>query len=735
MPRISAYAAAAASTALAIAVRTQNPVLRQDWAPTGFGWAWAFEGWWRSGIGGARAYPDGYLLTLPAALGTALFGTSVVALLIVLAIGVLCAFGARAVVLDLGAGEVCASASALFAVLNPWVYTELVAGHTPMLLAYGATIWFVREILRAEPRPAMLVASALLTLQQLQFFVVCVLLLAILSVARRRWRELAIVAVASLPIAIGIAGDRGSLGSIPFVLGWERNQSVAPIEAVQLNGYFERYADGFHGFFGIAAWSTFALALAAIVARPSWKILAVAAATAAALLFAMGELGPLRPLFTWAVEHVRALGLFRELYDVLGFAAIGYVVLVAATCARWRAAAWAWLAVVLLFPVVWIAAPPSHFWVASSALPKIRVDGEKNARFALVPAFQPISFDGRGSGSDPDAYDRANDVTPLNGYFAPYPIDAALSGFLLHGETRPLEALSVATVIERPWLQSDIAALEQQWALPFAGFPSARRARVLHLRAFPELALLPLPEAQTASAADIGAVTAPNVHVHADRGWVDARLAFAERPDIAQPFGGALTTDARATLRVRSGVAALVFVRGTLRSSDGRAIATTTRGYRWVSIPSTVSAVRCVGLCVVAAQGEPQPIPSFASAPRGRSVDFDQVLPWLAVATVAPGSPAMLRYNVAYDRHWAAYLGGVRLTHARLEGIVNGWMLPARTSPQQLVVVHLVSAAQFLAEILAIALIAIAAIVCFVRWMGAMTTARRRRTIPRATAR
>jgi hypothetical protein len=717
MPRISAYAAAAASTALALAVRTLDPVLRQDWAPTGFSWAWAFNGWWRSGIGGARPYPDGYLLTLPAALGTELFGTAAVSVLIVFGIGVLCAFGARAVALDLGAGEPGASAAAIFAVLNPWVYTELVAGHTPMLLGYGATIWLVREVFKREPRPAVLVAATLLALQQLQFFVVCFALLAIVAIARRRWQEIAVVLVAALPVAIGLIGDRGALGSIPFVLGWERNQSVAPIEAFQLNGYFERYADCFHGWFGVAAWSTCALAVPAVAARRSWKILTVAVLTAIALLFSMGELGPLRPIFTWAVEHVRALGLYRELYDVLGFVAIGYIVLISATCARWRAAGWAWLAVVLLFPAVWIIAPPSRFWVPASSLPSLHVRQAPNTRFALMPASQPMSFDGRGSGSDPDAYARANDVTPLNGYFILYPVDAALASFLLQGQTRPLEALSVATVSERPWLQSDVAALEQQWALPVRAFPRITRARTVRLSPFPELALLPPSQAQIESGGDV-AIAAPNAEVHADRGWVDARLAFAERPDLAQPFGGALTTDSAAMLPVRSGIGALVFVQGSLHSSDGRVLATTTRGYRWVPIPATVTAVRCFGLCVVAAQGPPEPVPSFADARRGQGVDFHQILPWLATATVPPGGAADLRYNVAYDPNWAAYLGGKRLPHLLLEGIVNGWRLPARTLPQRLVLVHVVSAAQFLAEIAAIALIAIVTILWFVRWCG-----------------
>lgn len=167
------------------------------------------------------------------------------------------------------------------------------------------------------------------------------------------------------------------------------------------------------------------------------------------------------------------------------------------------------------------------------------------------------------------------------------------------------------------------------------------------------------------------------------------------------------------------GLDALVDVEGALRASDGRVLARTTHGYRWVMIPAGVSDVTCSGLCVVAAQGTPVPVPSFASAHRGRGVDFHQILPWLAVAIVPPGASSVLRYNVAYDPHWAAYLVGKRLPHVQLEGIVNGWMLPSRTSPERLVLIHLVSAAQFLAEIFAIVVIATAGIVWLARSIAA----------------
>jgi hypothetical protein len=114
---------------------------------------------------------------------------------------------------------------------------------------------------------------------------------------------------------------------------------------------------------------------------------------------------------------------------------------------------------------------------------------------------------------------------------------------------------------------------------------------------------------------------------------------------------------------------------------------------------------------------------------RGVGVDFQQVLPWLAVATVPAGPSEVLRYNVAYDPHWAAYLAGHGLPHLRLEGIVNGWMLPGRTPPQCLVLIHTVSAAQLLAEIFANAVIATVGIV----WLTRSIAERMRRQEARKT--
>jgi hypothetical protein len=286
--------------------------------------------------------------------------------------------------------------------------------------------------------------------------------------------------------------------------------------------------------------------------------------------------------------------------------------------------------------------------------------------------------------------------------------------------------LSVAGVVERPWLRSRTDALGQQWALPFHGFSQPTKVRTIVLRPAPELALLPEPEVGTldarigsgniffddAAAAHgplvpaawrklgrIVPLAVPNEETRADRAWVDARLAFAQRPDLAQPLGGALTTSASALLLLTGGSSALVFVDGTLRSADGRVLTRSTAGYRWIAVPESVRGVRCIGLCLVAALGHPPPAPLEPAPQPVRGLQFQALAPWLVIADVPAGRPGALRYNTAYDVRWAAYLGGSGLTHLRLDGAVNGWLLPARPQARQLILIEVTSASELVAEL------------------------------------
>lgn len=752
---VSLWIAVLCAPTYALAVSSGIPLLRHDWDVSPFLLDWrvavtaAYSSWLAPGIGSPVAYPNTYVVSIPIVLLTAIAGGQAELLAYLVGVGALVAFGARAVALDFKCTAAGTSAAMLFALFNPWTYTELVAGHVFMLLAYAASIWLVRELLAAKPRTTVLCLAAIGTLQQIQFFLISTTLLALIAVAKRQWRPLALVAIFWLPILVGLFLENPSLQRIPLTIDWERSQSIIPADAVQLNGYFAHYAEGFRSFFATAVLGTFTIALVALRCR-AWRVPAVALGTLIALLCAMGTRGPLAAPFAWGIEHVRATALFRELFDVLGYAAIGYLILATVACGRWRWGGWIWLCMAMLLPVVWITSPPDQFWVSAQTVPRVSVPLIPNTRFALTPVFQPMSYGERSSGLDPDAYARASNVTPLNAYLPAYPVDAALGAFALHASVDSLEALSVSSVTERPWLRMQNRALEMQWALPFAGFPETSRERTLMLDAAPELALLPLPQVGTLDAnvgsgniffgdaalvrgtmapaewgrfTPIRPIAVPSDSVRASEGWVEARLAFAERPDLAQAFGGALTTNRTAELQLRPGIPALVFIEGTLRAADGAVLTSTTHGYRWIPIP--VARVTCVGLCVVAAQGNPPVAPLNPPKLRARGVRFTQFAPWLAVARLPAGSTGALRYNVAYDDRWMAYLGGRKLTHMRLDGSINGWFVPRRTGVMSLVLIEVTAALQLLAELLAVGVLLTTALIWLLR------RRRRRRRAPR----
>ncbi|HEY9085193.1 MAG TPA: hypothetical protein VIN40_04550 [Candidatus Tyrphobacter sp.] len=738
----------AAAVAFAAAVLPSVPALRQDWSPYPFGvgagelFTVATSGWSASGFGSPMPYPQAYLLAPVLALARLALGAEGTLVAFMLATGLLCAFGGRAIARSLRGSDLAASAAAVFLTFNPWTFTELVAGHSYMLLAYGASIWLLAETLRERPRPAVLILCLLGTVQQIQFLLIDTLVLAVVAWRARLVVPLLVAALVWLPSVIGIVASRDALLAIPFTTAWEANQSVAPLGALLLSGYFTGYGAQFSGTHSLPMVAVALLAAVAfsIAIRRRRAPAGIAVLTLLALVAAMGLRGPLGAIFGWSVAHFAPTAVFRELYDVLAFAVIGYAAF--ASSLRLRVAAWTFFAAAVALAALWWFPPPARWWIESSQLLPVATAAPVNTRFALIPAFQPLAFEGRGSGADPDAYARAQNVTPLNQYLPRYPAEAALGAFLGNGDTRALRALSVSEIVERPRLASRSRALAQQWAFPRDVLPPASHGnRRMMLAALPELSLIGMPAVGTldrrlgsgnvffADAARVrgalvprswsalGRVTpieAENAYIHPDQGWVDARLAFAQRPSLAQGIGGVLTTNARAPLHLRAGVPALVWVDGTLHAQNGAVVARTTRGYRWVALRSDVDTVECTGTCVVAAQGSPPAAPLEPPSQAYEGVAFAAVTPWLVRASLPPGPAGALRYNVAYDDQWSAYLGGVRLTHLRLDTSANGWLLPARRRPLPLLVLQRAAAAQAGSELLtAIVLVALGA-----RWLA-----------------
>ncbi|MFY9718195.1 MAG: hypothetical protein WAK16_00995, partial [Candidatus Cybelea sp.] len=198
--------------------------------------------------------------------------------------------------------------------------------------------------------------------------------------------------------------------------------------------------------------------------------------------------------------------------------------------------------------------------------------------------------------------------------------------------------------------------------------------------------------------AAVRAVAAQSNSIDARSAWIDARLAFARAPALAQGIGGAVT---QSTLphAVEPGSWILTFVRGSLSGSDGRNLVTSRGAFAWLSIPSNVTWVSCTGLCELVAESR-----SFPAIPLGRNAAFTQALPfqqltpWLYRVRRSPGSSGLVRLNERYDPGWVAVSGWRVLPHLRIDLSVNGWVL-ADDSSSDVILVQVTALLQLLAEV------------------------------------
>lgn len=701
------------------------PALRHDW------W-WPIErygfidlfvhstsGWSENGIGAPYAYPGSYIVgTLVAGVGL-LLGPYTTLILYTFAIALICTLRARALALVLNATPMRVACIEIFALFNPWVYSKTVAGHLYMVLAYAAMFAIVAELVRPKVRPLVLAALVILTLAQLQFFVIAMAALTVHAAFRRTYLPWISGVIIGLPIWIGIALDRPSLLHIPYTLAWERSQSIDPWQAFILRGYFTTYAQNFSDFQVGALCFIVAIAFfAATSTRRRVLAFVTAALVAIFLVFATGTRGPLGDSYAAIVTSLPESGLFRELYDLLGFVAIGYCLLLALAPER-RVLNASLLAAACIVWSGWLFWPPARYWVDSARIPVVHFTAPRNTRFALFPPFQPLRFDDRGSGADRDTYRRPGNVNALNEYVPQYPVDAALAGAWQDRKFSALRALSVSTVVERPWLSLDASSLAAQ----INGTPSGAAARgfqLLHLEPLPEVTLDDLPaigslvnamgsgNALFTDASPLGVssprfieVNASKIFVDESKGWVDVHFDFLAHPDLAQGIGGAVTTNPTAELSVREGLAALVNVSGTLYAQGGRVLAGSTHGYRWLRLREDVRSVHCTGRCVVAAQAALVTIPPLnPPARRYRSVSFQVLQPWLVRVAVPSDAPPVLRYNVAFDSNWTAFANGTTLPHFRIDTAVNGWLLPKTAAPSVVYLFHRAALLQAAAEII-----------------------------------
>ncbi len=701
------------------------PALRHDWrvpismAAEGPWLDSLTSGWLSAGIGNAQPYPTFYLVGL-ALRPLAWFATTTELMALVVWLGVtLAAWGASEIARARSASAATRLAVACFAALNPWVYTKLVAGHMLMVLAYGLAFALVAEIVRPAPRPFALLVLAALSITQIEFFAIAFVPLMIWTVRTRRYRVAGIVVLTAAPIAVGIAASIASIAGTPFNLEWQRDQSVAPGAAFVLDGYFTNYARAFAPYRTVGA----AFALAALIGvrgalRTGIGRLAVVAAVILPLAVA-GTKGPLAAPYAWLVTHVAAIGLFRELYDLLALVAIAYVVVLVEGPARGPVAGSVLAIASVVWIVPWLASPPTSFFVPAASLPSVAFPANRQVRVALLPAFQPMSFEGRGSGVDPDAYARSGRATPLNDVLPQYPVDVALAR-IARGDASYARALGVGTVIDRPYLQSDVASLRSQRVDPGplgdvkAGRPIEAPLPLLGIVAAPRIVTLaddPGGDGQFFGDGDPRAVARfrfSTETIDARQAWVDARLAAELEPELSSAFGGATTLSNLPIALPRGGPwhAVLALVRGELRTMTGRLVATTSPRMRWWPLPAGDAPLVCRGACTVALAGNPPP-KLLENAPLGvfRPLEIAFVEPWLATALVPSGAHGALRLAIRYDPAWACITRGRFLDHVRLATTLDGWLLPSDARPRRAIFVDVVAALQAALELVTGALL------------------------------
>ncbi len=691
------------------------PALRHDWAwPARWadvpGWFLvATSGWSPFGVGAPAQHIESYLLAAPIAVVAFALGPRIALGLFAFAIAyALAATGAWFARRVAQADGLTAATTGAFLLFNPWTYTEVVAGHLGMVLALaGLAGMLVPLCSKARAGDARATALfAVLAYSQLQFYLIALALAAAFLTIRRNVVPLLTALIVGAPAIAGIVGNYGTLEGTPAFVAWQRDQSIDIAFAWRLIGYFAGYAADFD----VSGWAIVPVCLAACVglwierSRPWARGVAVAAVCA--LLAVLGLRGPLAAPYGWLIEHWAPVGVVRELYDLAGVLALCYAALACVGAARvaWLRAGLTLAAVV--FAGTWLFASPWRWWVPAERLPAVAIDVPAGARYALLPAFQPLSLrDGSlGAGEDPDARYLLDGAAAINEYEPSYPADAALARYEMTGAARDLAALGVAAVYVRPWLRATSGATAR-YDGDVAGSLVGTSGATHVGRAAPLVSLLPLPGidltgthigagnvffGDAATALDtawpsawrafgrVGAVRPPKIEANPALDWVDARLLFLAFPDLAQPFGGAATTSTR-LLPLETGARhVLANVDGYLDDDRGRpVVATSTGGYRWLALPPGARGVRCAGRCVVALTGDPPVGVAVAGTRAGRPVEAARVLPWLAGAVLPPlGASAVVRLNERFDAHWVAIQGWAALPHVRLDATVNGWLVP-----------------------------------------------------------
>jgi hypothetical protein len=719
--RGGAIAAALAFAAFVVAKGT--PTLRHDWnwpidrlaVPSFFNES--IGGWLPVGFGVANTHPTTYLIALPITVTMWVAGPLIALALLAFATGYCTTRAAANIASRLGNGAPAAAGAGLLALFNPWVYNEVVAGHLVMVLAYGGLIGLLAEMLRGrDASPVRLALWLVLIEAQLQLFIVATAAVIAFALVTKKWLPIAVAAIAALPTAVGLIADRGALLQTPYSVQWQANQSLSPVALLSLGGYFPGYADRLGLAAQVAIWTLCALALAGVLAGRRRRAVRWAAAAAGLVyLCALGVHGPLDAAYEWTVRSIPESGVFRELYDFGGVFAALLIALASAATGRTKTLGYLALLAGAVLPITWLIHPPSDLWVGAQTYPHPVVAAPPYSRVALLPAFQPLQLRaGGGDGADPDAIAYPGHVAALNEYLPAYPVDMALAQYEQTGNSAALRALGVSRIVARPWLVSrsngEIGlaapslgtrlgpAVEGSTDLAGAAplISACTNARIV--ASVDRLKPCDIFFGDAPGAAGVTPLRGPSDSIDPAVAWIDARLAFARVPALAQGIGGVLTLSRRPT-SVTPGTWLLAYVRGQLTASDGRALVGGPGAFTWISIPPNVDSVSCAGLCELVAESRFFPaVPLHQGAARTAALPFDQIAPWLYRVRGTAGAVALVRLNERYDPGWIALRAWHVLPHVRVALAANGWTLADRSS-RDVFLVYITAFLQQIAEL------------------------------------
>jgi len=708
---------------LGFALAKGIPALRHDWAwpadPQQFRIAVldAAGAWSQSGIGAPNPRPSTYLLAPFLLVGNMLGGPLLALVVLLTAIVTAIISAARVLVAGTTARPVRTALTA-FLLFNPWVYVELVAGHLAMLLAYGCIGVVIGTAIRPQSRPHTLALASIGALVQIQFGMLGMAIALVRLAREKRFIPAAIIIICASPMLLGIALDGDYLRAIPVTPIWESTQSVTLPAAVVLSGYFTHYDSAIEPSGGTLVAIVILFAIGALARSRFEAVLGVAfVAGGTALLLMSGSKGPLAPLYAHAFQSFVPVRAFRELYDLGGLVALAYTFLASRFIVPQRFVPLAVL-LAIAFPAVWLLAPPNRFWIGTSELPAAALpDVAPGTRIALLPAFQPMMFDGRGSGADPDYYGALQRAPVINQYF-PDAIVAAAFAASAHGDARPLRRLAVSTVVFRSWLHGDSGSLAQQGlALPVLASAASSRtgavASIVALVGKPHVELDPSVGNDgifVADAAPVCGACAHAMHVIAiprtledpSGSWVDVADAIVAIPQMWQPLGGAVTSSTLPLmLRTPHSGSLLVRVEGRL-TIDGSVARAAPATFTWIAVAAGLHRIVCAGVCSVV--GTIDDLPRIVSTPRSRpqALVATWLAPWFLQVTLPKGSSNLLRLLVRYDPHWIAFAGTHIMPHVAVDTVFNGWLVPDREHVATVTVFNSASVAQTLLEFIAL---------------------------------